>query len=393
MVVAFALPPSDRYKESIGEAAKAPDCDALGPDKLIQIPSCLTFTKLSKPGASISVGNDPVPYQENTSGAVFAVTGFQPGGKWEATAKTPTVCSNPKFLALLNPTNPKIANFSFETKSKGMCKIEVVNVLSGISESLVVQVPVESWNLPTTSQVRVLSASNQGTVNVGTVLTIPTPKFNYPGSTYDLGQIAPTYLKIESPTTCRLKLENEIESIAKGECILSLNWDAFQFGSRSFSSGNFKFTFFKSEVPLTAAEKASQKLAAAARVKVEQQARAEAEKLCPSKLQNSLKKSYAPVTASNKRSVDLREKLNRVNYLESQIGNQGPIQLPPNEYSSLLSSYPVLANSRQVPIFAYKAILQGALLGEKKIYQLAFASANLAYSKASAGCKQVVGKP
>jgi hypothetical protein len=58
-----------------------------------------------------------------------------------------------------------------------------------------------------------------------------------------------------------------------------------------------------------------------------------------------------------------------------------------------LAGYPVLGNSRQVPIFVYQAILQGALIGENKNYQSAFAIANLAYSKASAGCKKVIGKP
>jgi len=392
MVVNFSLPPSDGYKELLREEAKTPDCEEIGKDKLIQIPSCQTFTKLTKPGATVAIGNDPVPYQENTAGAVFAITGFQSGGTWMTTSKTPTVCTNPKFLELPNPSDPKIAHFSFETKSKGMCKIDVIYELNGASESLVVQTPIESWNLPVSSYT-VKGAISKGVVSVGAVLNSPSPTFYYPGSSYDLKQVAPTYLKIESPSTCRFQTEIEIKSIGVGDCVLSLNWPAFQFGSRNFRTGNFKFTFFKSEVPLTAAEKSRQKSEAEARAKVEAQARSRDNKLCPSKLQNALKNSYAPLIASNKRAFEIREKLSRVNYLESQVGNKGSIQLPPNEYSSLLSGYPVLANSRQVPFFVYKAILQGSLLGEKKNYQLAFASANLAYSKATAGCKQVVGKP
>jgi hypothetical protein len=97
--------------------------------------------------------------------------------------------------------------------------------------------------------------------------------------------------------------------------------------------------------------------------------------------------------ASNNRAEALRSKLDRVNYLISQVGKDGPIQLPPSEYPDLLAGYPVLGNSRQVPKVAYQAILQGALIGENKNYQSALAAANLAYSKASAACKKVVRKP
>jgi hypothetical protein len=109
--------------------------------------------------------------------------------------------------------------------------------------------------------------------------------------------------------------------------------------------------------------------------------------------QSRLRNSYSPVVASNRRLSELRSKLNRVNYLISQVGKNGPIQLPPSEYADLLAGYPVLANSRQVPISIYQAILQGSIIGEGKNYQEALTLATSAYSKASAGCKNVVGKP
>ena len=115
--------------------------------------------------------------------------------------------------------------------------------------------------------------------------------------------------------------------------------------------------------------------------------------LCTSSDQSRLRNAYAPVIASTSRAEALMGKLGRVDYLISQVGKNGPIQLPPSEYSDLLAGYPVLANSRQVPIYVYQAILQGALIGENKNYQSALTRANLAYSKASAGCKKAVGKP
>lgn len=115
--------------------------------------------------------------------------------------------------------------------------------------------------------------------------------------------------------------------------------------------------------------------------------------LCTPSDQSRLRNAYAPVEASRSRTEALRSKLDRVNNLINQLGKNGPIQLPPSEYSDLLAGYPVLGNSRQVPIFVYQAILQGALIGENKNYQSALAIANLAYSKTSAGCKKVIGKP
>ena len=115
--------------------------------------------------------------------------------------------------------------------------------------------------------------------------------------------------------------------------------------------------------------------------------------LCNPSDQSRLRNAYAPVEASNNRWWSIKSKLDRVNYLISQLGKNGPIQLPPEEYADLLAGYPVLANSRQVPISLYQAILQGASISEDKNYQSALAIANLAYSKASAGCKKVVGKP
>lgn len=115
--------------------------------------------------------------------------------------------------------------------------------------------------------------------------------------------------------------------------------------------------------------------------------------LCNPSDQSRLRNAYAPVEASNNRAEALRSKLDRVNYLISQVGKEGSIQIPPSEYPDLLAGYPVLANLRQVPTSVYQAILQGALIGENKNYQSALSAANLAYSKTSAGCKKVVGKP
>jgi hypothetical protein len=115
--------------------------------------------------------------------------------------------------------------------------------------------------------------------------------------------------------------------------------------------------------------------------------------LCTPSDQSRLRNVYASMEASNSRAEALRSKLDRLNYLISQDGKDGSMQLPPSEYPDLLAGYPVLGNSRQVPKVAYQAILQGALIGENKNYQSALAAANLAYSKASDTCKKVVGKP
>ncbi len=115
--------------------------------------------------------------------------------------------------------------------------------------------------------------------------------------------------------------------------------------------------------------------------------------LCAPSDQSRLRNAYAPMEASSNRAEALRSKFDRVNYLISQTGKDGTFQLPPSEYPDLLVGYPVLGNSRQVPKVAYQAILQGALIGENKNYQSALAAANIAYSKASAECQKVVGKP
>lgn len=184
---------------------------------------------------------------------------------------------------------------------------------------------------------------------------------------------------------------------SSGECVIKFAWPEFAFGSRIYKSGYSEFLLFtvKSEAELAqdAENQKYERLLSAEKTKQTAEKAKQDAKICKPSDQSRLRNAYAQVNASNNRAAEIRNKLGRVDYLISQVGKNSPIQLSPSEYPDLLAGYPVLSNSRKVPIFVYQAILQGALIGEKKNYQIAFAIANLAYSKASAGCKKVVGKP
>jgi hypothetical protein len=255
-----------------------------------------------------------------------------------------------------------------------------------------VQMPISSWSVSTLRAPTVSgnNLSNRGILQVGNSIQLSNLKFNYSGSTFNVGLIAPLHFTIKNENVCSSDANFLISAKSSGECEITFRWPDFAFGSRVFNSGSSNFLLFTvksaSEIAQAAEQAKFERLALAEKAKREA-------KLCKPTDQSRLRNAYAPVVASNNRASAIRSKLDRVNYLIGQVGKNSPIQLPPSEYADLLAGYPVLANSRQVPIFVYQAILQGAFLGEGKNYQSAFALANLAYSKASAGCKKVVGKP
>jgi hypothetical protein len=209
--------------------------------------------------------------------------------------------------------------------------------------------------------------------------------------------MAPLYFSINNESACSVDANLLVLAKSSGECAITIGWPDFAFGSRVYSASSSEFVLFTvksiAELAQDAEKLKYERQLSAEKAKQAAEKAKQAAKLCKPSDQSRLRNAYAPVKASNERAEALRSKLDRVNYLISQVGKNGPIQLPPSEYSDLLAGYPVLGNSRQVPIFVYQAILQGALIGENKNYQSAFAIANLAYSKTSAGCKKVIGKP
>ena len=380
--------PSEEAEKIAAEAAKLcfPQTSGI---VVNQIPACSDFASLPKLGVGIIVGNDPLTYQENTPNSVIALQGVNEREISSVETLTEKFCSSPKVLSGFNWVNKSQVYLIVSTGSEGMCRLKVTTTAGTV---YVVQMPVASWSVsalrpPTISG---NNLSNHGILPVGKSIQLSNLSFNYSGSTFQVGLVAPLYYTIKDENTCSVDANFLVFAKSSGECAIKFGWPEFAFGSRVYSSSSIEYVLFTVK---SAAELAQD----AEKIKYERQASAEKAKqdtkLCKTSDQSRLRNSYAPVKASNNRANALRSKLDRVNYLISQVGKNGPIQIPPSEYAELLSGYPVLANSRQVPIFVYQAILQGALIGERKYYQIAFTKANLAYSKASVGCKKVVGKP
>jgi hypothetical protein len=363
--------------------------------RLFQGPDCNKFEELStfiEPFRSTS--QRLLPYREETEGqAIFAVGGFQRGGMMTSISITPTVCSNARYLSLYDPVNPMLAYFKFDTKGRGMCRITVNNIVGGNAETLNVQLPVE--NVEQIHSYIYPYAQLSGLpktvlkVKVGEERTAPQPYFWLEDSrlrkrfdkSINVWELAPMQYRIETPNVCFFTTESKIKSRAEGLCTISIIWDSFHIDSEGFAGQVVRFDFFKSEKPLTKAEKAKA------------QNNPDEGKLCSSSSQNALKKIYKSLTDSEKRLTEINKKLQNVNLLINQIGKEAEIKLPANEYPDLLKAFPVLASNRQVPLYIYAAVLQGSLIGEGKVHQTASILANQAYSKASAGCKKVVGKP
>ena len=353
-----------------------------------QIPACSDFAPLPT-GQSAIVANDPLTYRENTPNSVIALQGLTEKEVISVETMTTEFCDSPKALSGFNWVDKSKVYLSVTTGSEGMCRLKVKTTLGTVYE---VQMPVSSWSVSVMRPPSIsgINLTNSGVLPAGKSIQLSKLSFNYSGSSFQVGLVAPLYFSIKNETVCSVDENFRVLAKSAGECVIELRWPEFAFGSRIYSSSWGAYVLFtvKSAAEIDQdAENLKYKMQAAA-----EKARQDA-KLCKPSDQSRLKNAYAPMKASNNRSDVLRSKLGRVDYLISQVGKNGSIQLPPSEYADLLAGYPVLANSRQVPIFVYQAILQGALLGEKKNYQSAFALANLAYSKASAGCKKVIGKP
>ena len=360
-----------------------------------QIPACSDFAPLPT-GQSAIVANDPLTYRENTPNSVIALQGLTEKEVISVETMTTEFCDSPKALSGFNWVDKSKVYLSVTTGSEGMCRLKVTTTLGTVYE---VQMPVSSWSVsvmrpPTISGTNL---SNRGILQVGKSIQISKLSFNYSGSSFQVGLVAPLYFNIKNENVCSVDANFLVVAKSSGECAIEFGWPEFAFGSRVYNSNTLKFVLFTVKSDTELAQDADilkyKKLAAAEKAKQDAEKAKQDAKLCKPSDQSRLKNAYVPVKASNSRADALRDKLGRVDYLIGQVGKNGPIQLPPSEYADLLAGYPVLANSRQVPIFVYQAILQGALIGEKKNYESAFAIANLAYSKASAGCKKVIGKP
>jgi hypothetical protein len=364
-------------------------------EPISQIPTCSGFAPLPS-GQSILVANDPLTYQEQTPNSVIALQGLSENEVTSVASLTSEFCNSPSVLSGFNWVDKSKMYLSVTTGSEGMCRLKVTTTLGAVFE---VQMPVSSWSVSTMRPPTISgnNLSNRGILPVGKSIQLSNLSFNYSGSTFKVGQVAPLYFDVKNENTCSVDANFLVLAKSSGECVIIIGWPEFAFGSRVYSSSSNEYVLFTVKSSAELAQDAEKIKQDAEKAKSERLALAEKAKqnakLCKPSDQSRLRNSYAPLMASNKRSSELRSKLSRVDYLIGQVGKNGPIQLPPSEYADLLAGYPVLANSRQVPVFVYQAILQGSIIGEKKNYQSAFAIANLAYSKASAGCKKVIGKP
>ena len=395
-VLKFNLNPSN--VEAAEKEAKllANKCTPLPSGKpVIQIPACSAFAPLPS-GQSILVANDPLTYREQTPNSVIALQGLIEKEITSVEVLTDNFCHSPKILTGFKWVDKSKVYLSITTGSEGMCRLKVTTNLGMVYE---VQMPVSSWAVSVMRPPTILGngLSNQGILKVGNSIQLSNLSFNYSGSTFNVGQVTPLYFSIKNENVCSVDENFLVLAKSSGQCVITIGWPEFAFGSRVYSSGSSEFALFtvKSNAELAQdAEKLKyeRQLSAEKAKQAAEKAKQDA-KLCKPSDQSRLRNAYAPVTATINITEVLRSKFDRVNYLISQVGKNSSIQLPPSEYSDLLAGYPVLANSRQVPIYVYQAILQGALIGENKNYQSALARANLAYSKASAGCKKVIGKP
>ena len=359
--------------------------EALNTSPWKQIPECREFTPLKS-----TVGKDPLPYRENSDNSLIAIEGkkFPFDAKFEVL--TPNQCANPRLLVSANFIDRGINYLLFQTLKSGMCQIR----MTSISEPAVVlfELPVESW--PTSivfpPSIEFKKLPNLETIQIGETIQLSDLKFSYSGSRYDLGRLVPVELRLETPLVCSVDALLKLKAIAPGACEVSLQTPAFAFGSRIYKSIDRRISVFQS--------KSLEQVQAEVKAKKENQAaiakkRAEDNKLCSPSNQSKLRSSYRALLDSNKRFSDLYLKHQKMSYLLRNGNKDQEIMLPLSEFPELLGSFPVRANTRNVPLFIYVAILEGAMSGERKINEQAQRIANSAYQKASPGCKKVVGKP
>ncbi len=370
-------------------------CSPSSASLLQQVPACKTFAPLTNGSNGLSTGDEPLPYQQNTANSSFAVSGGSVGGTWSVTSFTPDVCSNARYIDLSHPVKPNIAYFQFQSGAKGMCRISVSHTggTPNQNETTQVDFPVESWNLSVVTPPRTFGAIYQGNINTGSEVGVPLPRFIYPGTNFDVDQVAPTFLSITTPQTCDWAPDRKLKAVSDGDCMLTFNWLSFAFGSRNYPAGSSSFKAFTVTTPLTSSQLANKKADSIAKAKADKAATLAAIKLCPLVNQNALRTTYAPLTSLNNQYSTLYGLLSRANYLANSTSSDTSIQIPADAYSIVLQYYPSINGVRQVPLHTYVAVLNGAMMGLSKVRNLALAKANSTYLKASVGCRRVVGPP
>jgi hypothetical protein len=351
-----------------------------------QIPDCRDFTPLKT-----NIGKDPLPYRENTDNSLIAIEGKEFPSDVNFQVLTPNQCTNPRLL--VNPAFiDRGTNYLlFQTQRVGICQIQVTS--KSESDGILLEFPVESWPvsvIPSPS-IEFKKSPNLEVIQYGEYIQLDVLGFSYPASRYALNKLVPVQLKIVTPAICEIDATLKLKAIGTGAaCEITLQTPGFAFGSRIFRSLERKVSIFfsKSSAQIEAEKKADKEKNVAIAKKLK-----EDEKLCSASDQKRLRNSYQAIRDSNKRYSDLAAKFKKASYLLQNGGKDQTIILSPFEFSDLLKSFPVLANTRSVPLYIYVSILEGAMIGENNNFKRAQKLANSSYQKASAGCKKVVGKP